>query len=42
MPFEVLTPQATQRRQFWVQEIAKISGRFGDDSAKVERESNGS
>jgi hypothetical protein len=38
MPFEVLTPEAVQRRQFWVGEIAKISGKFGDDSAKVERE----
>ena len=38
MPFEVLTPEAIQRRQYWVQEIAKISGKFGDDSAKVERE----
>ena len=38
MPFEVLTPQAIQRRQSWVREIAKISGKLGDDSAKVERE----
>lgn len=38
MPFEVLTASAIARREYWVQEIAKISGRFGDDSAKVERE----
>ena len=38
MSFDVLTPQAIQRRKFWVREIAKISGRFGDDSVKVERE----
>src|SRR5580658_4819009 len=38
MPFEVLTPEVVRRRQFWVQEIAKISGKFGDDSAKVDRE----
>jgi hypothetical protein len=38
MPYEVLTTAAIQRRQYWVQEIAKISGKFGDDSAKVERE----
>ena len=38
MPFEVLTEKAIQRRRHWIDEIAKISGKFGDDSAKVDRE----
>uniref|UniRef100_E6QL80 EcoVIII restriction endonuclease n=1 Tax=mine drainage metagenome TaxID=410659 RepID=E6QL80_9ZZZZ len=38
MPFEVLTEKAIQRRRHWTDEIAKISGKFGDDSAKVDRE----
>lgn len=38
MPFEVLTEKAIQRRRHWIEEIAKISGKFGDDSAKVDRE----
>jgi hypothetical protein len=38
MPFEVLTKKAIQRRCHWIEEIAKISGKFGDDSAKVDRE----
>jgi type II restriction enzyme len=38
MPFEVLTEKAILRRRHWVKEIAKISGKFGDDSAKVDRE----
>jgi len=38
MPFEVLTEKAIQRRRHWIDEIAKISGKFEDDSAKVDRE----
>ncbi|MGB6469600.1 MAG: HindIII family type II restriction endonuclease, partial [Candidatus Acidiferrales bacterium] len=38
MPFEVLTEKAIQRRRHWIGKIAKISGKFGDDSAKVDRE----
>jgi type II restriction enzyme len=38
MPFEVLTQKTIQRRRHWIEEIAKISGKFGDDSAKVDRE----
>lgn len=38
MPFEALTEKAIQRRRHWIDEIAKISGKFGDDSAKVDRE----
>ncbi|MCL2660929.1 MAG: HindIII family type II restriction endonuclease [Acidobacteriaceae bacterium] len=38
MPFEVLTEKSILRRRHWIEEIAKISGKFDDDSAKVERE----
>jgi type II restriction enzyme len=38
MPFEVLTERTIQRRQHWVNELAQISGQFGEDSARVEHE----
>ena len=38
MSFEVLTKKSIQRRQYWIEEISKISGKFGDDSARVERD----
>jgi hypothetical protein len=38
MPFNVLTEKTIQRRQHWVGELAQISGRFGEDSARVEHE----
>lgn len=34
----VITPEAIKRRAYWVREIQKLSGNFGDDSAKVEAE----
>jgi type II restriction enzyme len=40
MPFEVLTDKTIERRRHWINEITKISGKFGDDSAKVDRELN--
>ena len=40
MAFKVLNAKSIQRRRHWIEEIAKISGKFGDDSAKVERELN--
>lgn len=30
-----MTPKATKRRKYWVSELAKISGSFGDDSTKM-------
>ena len=38
MPFEVLTDRAIERRVRWVNEIAQISGQFGADTARIERE----
>jgi type II restriction enzyme len=38
MSFEILTAKSIQRRQHWIDEIAKISGKFGDDSSKIDRE----
>ena len=36
--YKALSKTALQRRQYWVNEIVKISGRFGDDSGRVEGE----
>lgn len=30
-----MTPEARKRRNYWVSELAKLSGSFGDDSAKM-------
>jgi type II restriction enzyme len=38
MSLEILTAQSIQRRHHWIDEIAKISGRFGDDSSRIDRE----
>src|SRR5258708_1196234 len=38
MTLEILTDGSIRRRQYWIREIAKISGNFGDDTAKVDRE----
>ena len=34
----MISVDAINRRAFWIQEIVKISGSFGDDSTRVERE----
>lgn len=38
MSFEILTAKSIQRRHHWIDEIAKVSGKFGDDSSKIDRE----
>jgi len=38
MSLEILTEKSIQRRRHWIDEIAKISGKFGDDSSKIDRE----
>lgn len=38
MPYRILTDGTIQRRRHWIEEISRISGRFGEDTAKVERE----
>lgn len=38
MNLEIVTTQSVQRRQRWVEEIARISGRFGEDTARMEAE----
>jgi len=38
MPYTILTDRTIQRRQHWITELAQISGRFGEDTARVERE----
>lgn len=30
-----MTPEARKRRKYWVAELAKLSGSFGDDSTKL-------
>jgi len=40
MKLEVLTEKSIRRRRYWINEIAKISGKFGDDSSKLDRELN--
>lgn len=38
MPYSILTDRSIQRRRHWVDELAQISGRFGEDTARVEHE----
>jgi type II restriction enzyme len=38
MSFEILTERSITRRRHWVDEIARISGKFGEDTVRVERE----
>ncbi|MHB1957753.1 MAG: HindIII family type II restriction endonuclease [Acidobacteriaceae bacterium] len=38
MPFKILTERTIQRRHRWINELVKISGKFGEDTARVERE----
>jgi hypothetical protein len=38
MPYTILTDKTIQRRRHWIDELAQISGRFGEDIARVERE----
>lgn len=35
---QLISQKAIQRRSYWVEEIVKISGHFGDDSSRVEAE----
>jgi len=37
-PMSPINRQTLERRVFWVQEIRKLSGHFGDDTAKLEKE----
>lgn len=36
--FNVISKSAVKRRAFWIDEIVKISGRFGDDASRVVEE----
>jgi type II restriction enzyme len=38
VPYRILTNETIKRRRHWIEEIARISGRFGEDTARVERE----
>lgn len=38
MKMEVLTRRSIERRKYWVEELAKISGRFGDDTTRMSAE----
>ncbi|MFZ3064559.1 MAG: HindIII family type II restriction endonuclease [Nitrospirota bacterium] len=35
---KVITKAAIQRREYWIEEIRKISGNFGDNSERIENE----
>lgn len=35
---KIISDKAIKRREFWVEEIRKLSGNFGDDSDKLEKE----
>lgn len=37
-PLKALSPTAATRRAYWIDEIVKIGGHFGQDSSRVERE----
>jgi hypothetical protein len=34
----IITPQAKERRAYWVKELTKLSGSFGDDSSRMVKE----
>jgi len=38
MPYTILTDRTIQRRRHWIDGLAQISGRFGEDIARVETE----
>jgi len=38
MPGKIISAKAIERRSYWVDEIVKISGRFGEDSSRIEAE----
>lgn len=35
---KLITPAAVAKREFWIEEIRKLSGNFGDDSSRLETE----
>jgi hypothetical protein len=35
---KLITPAAVQKREYWIEEIRKLSGNFGDDSTRLETE----
>ena len=35
---QVITETAIQRRKYWIEEIRKISGNFGNNSERLEKE----
>ena len=38
MAAKIISASAIKRRAYWVDEIVKISGKFGDDSARIDAE----
>jgi hypothetical protein len=38
---EIITPEAIRRRTYWIGEIQKLSGNFGNDAERLEQELNG-
>jgi len=38
LDFELLTEHSIERRRYWIEEIAKVSGTFGEDAARIDRE----
>jgi len=35
---KIISKEAIQRREYWIEEIRKLSGNFGDDSERLEKE----
>lgn len=35
---KIISDKAIKRREFWVEEIRKLSGHFGNDTEKLEKE----
>ena len=35
---KIITDKAIKNRQYWIEEIRNLSGNFGDDSDKLEKE----
>jgi len=38
MSANIISPEQEKRRDYWIDEISKLSGNFGADAAKVEKE----
>lgn len=38
MMLKIISEKTLKRRQYWIEEIRKMSGNFGNDAEKLEKE----